>query len=99
MTPLFSKRWLLLMVFAGCSSSSPKGPDFEGPGTGDDDGTPTDPGDPTDPGVDPDDTDTLPTYPTEHPRIYLTPNRARLEAALAANTPAASRFRSKVDSW
>jgi hypothetical protein len=40
-----------------------------------------------------------PTYPTAHPRIYLTPNRARLESALDANTPAASAFRSKVDSW
>lgn len=39
----------------------------------------------------------LPTYPTAHPRIYLTPNKARLQAALAANTTAASRFRTTVD--
>ncbi len=44
-------------------------------------------------------TSALPVYPTAHPRIYLTPNRARLSAALTANTPAASRFKSLVDSW
>jgi len=38
-------------------------------------------------------------YPTQHPRIYLTPNRARLQAALSQSTPAASRFRTKVDQW
>jgi Heparinase II/III-like protein len=42
---------------------------------------------------------TEPTYPTQHPRIYLTPHRARLSAALAQGTPAASRFRTKVDQW
>ncbi|HEY5937902.1 MAG TPA: hypothetical protein VIU61_24805 [Kofleriaceae bacterium] len=42
---------------------------------------------------------TTPTYPTAHPRIYLTPNRARLAAALTANTPAAATFRSKTDAW
>jgi hypothetical protein len=41
----------------------------------------------------------LPVYPTQHPRIYLTPNRARLSAALTAKTPAATRFKSLVDSW
>ncbi len=40
-----------------------------------------------------------PVFPTAHPRIYLTPNRTRLNAALAAATPAATRFKSKVDSW
>src|SRR5215212_2799677 len=39
------------------------------------------------------------TYPTQHPRIYLTPNRARLQAALSQGTPAATRFRTKVDQW
>ena len=42
---------------------------------------------------------TTPTYPTSHPRIYLTPNKARLVAALNANTPTASRFKSTVDSY
>ncbi len=41
----------------------------------------------------------LPTYPTQHPRIYLTPHRARLLTALTANSPAASRFKAKVDAW
>jgi len=40
-----------------------------------------------------------PVFPTAHPRIYLTPNRARLSAALSAGTPAASRFKSTVDQW
>jgi hypothetical protein len=40
-----------------------------------------------------------PVYPTQHPRIYLTPNRARLTAALNAKTPAASRFKGLVDQW
>jgi hypothetical protein len=39
------------------------------------------------------------TYPTQHPRIYLTPNRARLSAGLSAATPAATRFRTQVDNW
>ncbi|HSR96500.1 MAG TPA: hypothetical protein VLM79_05475 [Kofleriaceae bacterium] len=49
---------------------------------------------PTDPG-----TSTGPTYPTTHPRIYLTPNRARLMSALNSRTSAATRFKSIVDSW
>src|SRR6185369_15622543 len=40
-----------------------------------------------------------PLFPTAHPRIYLTPNRARLVAALNAGTPAAKRFKSEVDQW
>jgi hypothetical protein len=72
-----------------------------GTGGGGDDGTGSDPGgmgsgsgDPTDPGP-----TTTPVYPTAHPRIYLTPNRTRLTAALQANTPAATRFKTKVDQW
>jgi hypothetical protein len=42
---------------------------------------------------------TDPVYPTQHPRIYLGPNRARLQAALSQGTSAASRFRAKVDQW
>ncbi|MEJ7603823.1 MAG: hypothetical protein WKG01_38410 [Kofleriaceae bacterium] len=42
---------------------------------------------------------TSPTYPMAHPRIYLTPNRVRLESALAANTAPAARYRSKTDAW
>jgi hypothetical protein len=40
-----------------------------------------------------------PVFPTAHPRIYLTPNRARLAAALSAGTPAATRFKSIADQW
>ena len=65
----------------------------DGTGGGDDTNGGTDPADET-----PDDP-TLPTYPTAHPRIYLTPNKARLMSTLAANTPAASKFRTKVDQW
>ncbi|HET7501021.1 MAG TPA: hypothetical protein VFK02_08465 [Kofleriaceae bacterium] len=43
--------------------------------------------------------DTAPVFPTAHPRIYLTPNRARLAAALSAGTPAATRFKANVDQW
>src|SRR3954469_19005884 len=42
---------------------------------------------------------TTPVFPTAHPRIYLTPNRARLAAALSAGTPAATRFKAIVDQW
>jgi hypothetical protein len=40
-----------------------------------------------------------PVFPTAHPRIYLTSNRARLAAALSAGTPAATRFKTIVDQW
>ena len=90
---------LLALLLAACGSndsepgtSDDTGGDGGGGGGGGGGGS----GDPADQVVD---DPTLPTYPTAHPRIYLTPNRARLEAALAANTPAASKFRSKVDQW
>src|SRR5664279_1631103 len=41
----------------------------------------------------------MPTYPDAHPRILLGTRKADLQAALAANTPAAVRFRTVVDSW
>jgi hypothetical protein len=100
---------VLALLLAACGTDAttnddPSAPDYEGP-SGDQDGdgdVDIDDGD-TDgdgiPDVDPEDDNTLPTYPVAHPRIYLTPNRGRLEAALAANTPAASRFRAKVDQW
>ncbi|HEU0033423.1 MAG TPA: hypothetical protein VFQ53_22480 [Kofleriaceae bacterium] len=82
---------LLMVVLAACDGAgtigSDPGDDQNG-GSGDDSGS----GGGSDDGV-------LPTYPTDHPRIYLTPNRARLEAALAAGTPAAQKFRDKVDQW
>ena len=38
-----------------------------------------------------------PSYATEHPRIFIKANRDRLNADLAAQTPAAMRFKSTVD--
>jgi hypothetical protein len=91
------------------------GSDYSGGQTGGDDGTPTGGDDTggqqgsNDPGtggggndisVDDDaGANVLPTYPTQHPRIYISANKVRLEAALAANTPAATRFRAVVDRW
>ena len=83
-----------LTGLAGCASESDdSGIDDPGnPGGGGGGGGPGPEGD-----GDPEDLDTPPTYPTAHPRIYLTPNRARLTAALASATPAATRFKAKVD--
>lgn len=73
-------------VLGACGTSS-DGNDFSGPNGYD----------PT--GPDPDDDGTLPTYPTQHPRIYLGSNKARLQAALAAKTAPATRFQATVDQW
>ena len=43
--------------------------------------------------------ETTPVYPTARPRIYLGPNKARLKNALAASTPTAVAFKTKVDQW
>jgi hypothetical protein len=40
-----------------------------------------------------------PSFASEHPRIYLTTNRDRLTAALAAGQPEAMRFMSTIDRW
>ncbi len=77
-----------LMGACGSTSSDPGDDGFSGPN-----GT----GDPT--GPDQDDDGTLPTYPTAHPRIYLGPNKARLQASLAAHTAASTKFKAKVDQW
>jgi hypothetical protein len=42
---------------------------------------------------------TPPTYPTQHPRIYLAANKARLQSALSANRPSAMRLKGIVDNW
>jgi hypothetical protein len=80
----------MFLIVGACTGGSDDddGQDFGGSGS--------DPGDPG--GTDPEDL-VEPTYPTEHPRIYLAPNRARLEAALQQNTPAASKLKAKVDAW
>jgi hypothetical protein len=69
----------------------------DGAGSGSGDGTGGGNGDPTGPDVE--DDSTLPTYPTVHPRIYLGTNKARLQAALTANSVTATRFKAKVDQW
>jgi hypothetical protein len=46
-----------------------------------------------------DGTNVQPTYPMQHPRIYLTPNQGRLQAAIMANTPAASRLITIANNW
>ena len=91
--------------FGGSNSSdSPDGGTGSGSG-GDDGGTPPAPdggGDstPTPPPPPPPPPPlTGPNYATQHPRIYIDANRARLTAALAASRPAAVRFKSIVDSW
>jgi len=40
-----------------------------------------------------------PSFAAEHPRIYLGSQRDRLVAALAADTPAARRFKESADRW
>ncbi len=82
---------VLCSLIAGCAAttsdggSGGSGSNYGGSGSGSGSGS-------DDSGVDP-------TYPTDHPRIYLGPNKARLQAALAAHTPAATKFTSVVDSW
>ena len=65
-----------------------------GGGPGSDMGTGGGSGSGSDPGA-----NTQPTYPTQHPRIYLSANKARLQAALSAGRPAAKRFKQIVDAW
>lgn len=87
-----ARSFVLALLFAACGSSDFGHSDDD---LGGDDGA----GGEIDAADEVVDDPTLPTYPTAHPRIYLTPNRARLEATLAANTSAASKFRAKVDAW
>jgi hypothetical protein len=75
----------------GCAASPPAEGGDEGTGTGSDDGTGGQGSG--------SDTLTMPVFPTAHPRIYLTPNRARLTAALNNHTSAATRFKTIVDQW
>jgi hypothetical protein len=58
-----------------------------------------DPTPPSNPNPTPPPSSSSPTYATAHPRIYMTRNKARLQAVLAANGPAASRFKTIVDSY
>lgn len=45
------------------------------------------------------DDNAAPIYPTQHPRIYLSANKSRLQSALTAKTSAATRFKNLVDQW
>jgi hypothetical protein len=42
---------------------------------------------------------TGPTYPTQHPKIYIAANKARLAGAIASGRTAATRFKTLVDNY
>jgi hypothetical protein len=81
--------WILGSMIGCASQSTPgtnddtMGDDMSGVGTGSGTGS----------------NSTTPIFPTTHPRIYLTPNRARLASALSTGTAAATRFKTVVDQW
>jgi len=88
------------MLWAGCTTEpvTGDGGDLAGNGTGDTGGSDGTDGTDATGGTTPVEI-AAPVFPTAHPRIYLTPNRARLSAALSSQTAAASRFKSTVDQW
>ena len=86
-----SISFLIGACASGIHDSAVSGGDDGGTGSGSDGGQ----GSGSDDGGD----NVQPTYPSQHPRIYLTPNKARLVAALAAQTPAATRFKTTIDNW
>jgi hypothetical protein len=73
------------------SGSGPNG----GGGSGSGDGSGSGSGSGSDGGGD----NVQPTYPTQHPRIYISANKARLTSALSSGRPAATRFKGIVDNW
>jgi hypothetical protein len=81
------------LLAAGCSSSGDQSTSDEGGDNYSDDNNAGGP-DQDDEGA-----DVLPTYPTQHPRIYVNKHRERLTAALTGNTTAATRLRDVVDRW
>ncbi len=85
---------LLAAACASGSNNSTGGGGDDGSGTGTGSGSDTGTGSGSDPGD-----NVQPTFPVQHPRIYMTANKARLVASLAAQTPAATRFKSVVDGW
>ncbi len=88
---------LLTLVVGACGTSDSsqggngEGSGFSGPNGGGGVGDPS--------GPDPDDDGVLPVYPVQHPRIYLGANKARLQAALTANTAPSARFKAKTQQW
>jgi hypothetical protein len=98
-----SNALLVGFLLAGCSvedkiDPNGQGSDYSGGGGVEGEASDTDMNTPG-PDMDDEGVNVQPTYPTQHPRIYISANKARLQAALNANTSAASRFKSTVDSW
>lgn len=99
----------LVVTTVGCGTSSKNnngdngsGGDYSGSGSAGDIGSNGGGSDGTGMGSDggsDDGANTQPTYPVQHPRIYIAANKARLQAALAAHSPAATRFTQDVDSY
>jgi hypothetical protein len=104
-----SAALLIGAVLSGCSASNPGDSDDttgddtttdgSGSGSGSDGQDYSGDNNSGGPDMDDDGMDVPPTYPTAHPRIYIAKNKARLQAALTANTATASRFRTKVNSY
>jgi len=84
----------LIVLAVACSLAAACGGSNDGAGSGSDNGDTNGSG--VAPGTG---SDTTPVYADAHPRIYLAANKDRLSAALAAQTPAAVRFKQMVDSW
>ncbi|MBV8758700.1 MAG: hypothetical protein JO257_15545 [Deltaproteobacteria bacterium] len=96
MTRTRGGAFAILFVVAACGTNGQNGNggDGSGPpysGSGGTGGTGSDGGD--------DGANVDPTYPTQHPRIYIAANQARLQAALTAHSPAAVRFQQVVDNY
>ncbi len=95
-------RFLYAMLFTvGCASTAvtPPGGGGGGGGGGSSTGSGSDMGSGSGSGSADGGDNVQPTYPTQHPRIYLTPNLTRLQAAIAAKTAAATRLQSIADNW
>jgi len=95
----------LVVSTVGCGTSSKNnngddgsGGDYSGSGSAGDVGSDGSGGTGSDGGSD-DSANVQPTYPVQHPRIYIAANKARLQAALTAQSPAAKRFAQDVDSY
>lgn len=80
--------WLLS---AGCAAEDPGAADGDGTYSG---------GDNNSGGADEEEgADIEPTYPTQHPKIFIEANRERLKQSLDAGTPQATKFKAVVDGW
>src|SRR5262245_6425180 len=89
---------VILAASCGVASSNAIGGDPDA-GSGSDSGSGSGSDDAGGSPNDDDGADTPPTYPVQHPPIYVETNRARLTAALSASTTAATRFTAVVDNW